>query len=165
MTANGIQDIIIPVVKVNGNNTRIGDIQISYATDWQRLHWRAITSAYSSSPYFMYYEDLFKPLFGSNEFTSLLDFNMRILNIVLKILNIKRDIQFTDQFIKNVDGKDLRYMISPKKANTIGYFNPYEQVYSYKFPFYPNLSIMDLIFNLGPEAKLYLNKIILHAQQ
>lgn len=162
MTANGIQDLIIPVIKVNGNNTRIDAMQISYATDWQRVHWRAITSAYSSSPYFMYYEDLFKPLFESNGFTSLLDFNMKILEIILKTLNIKRDIQFTEQFTKDVDGKDLRYTISPKKTDTIGDFNPYEQVYSYKLPFSPNLSIIDLIFNIGPEAKLYLNKI-LHA--
>jgi hypothetical protein len=56
-TANGKLPLTIPVIKVNGNHTRIDEITISDQYKWQILHWRAIKIAYSNSPFFLYYKD------------------------------------------------------------------------------------------------------------
>lgn len=159
LTANGVQAISIPVTKVNGNNTKTKDIEISYSCDWQRVHWGAITSAYNSSPYFMYYKELFMPLYDNRTCINLLDFNSQLLKIILQILGIKKELFFTNEFIKECDGIDLRYSISPKHDSMMRRFAEYDQVYGHKFPFQSNLSAIDLIFNLGPEAKLYLNSM------
>ena len=88
-TANGIQSLTIPVIKVNGNRTKIKDIQIAYSEKWQLLHWRAIVSAYNHSPYFLYNKDILEP-FYFKEFKFLFDFNFQLLEELLGVLEIDK---------------------------------------------------------------------------
>jgi len=161
VTANGFLDLIIPVIKVNGNHTKIKDIRISYAEKWQNLHWRAIVSAYNHSPYFLYYREELAPFYRSR-FDLLADFNSELLQLMFGLLGMTREIQFTSSYAKNVPGQmtDCRKLFSPKSKNAIN-FPEYCQVFKERFGFYSNLSIIDLLFNLGPEAKNYLLKLSL----
>ncbi len=156
MTANGCLSLTIPVNKPNGNKTKTKDIQIQNSEEWFTNHWRAIVSAYSGSPFFLYYKDDFED-FYSGRYNNLLEYNTLLITKVLYILNTVAEINLTDSFNSPQGLKhDYRYSISPKKSYLIEEFEEYVQVFSNKFKFVPNLSILDLLFNLGPETKEYL---------
>jgi len=160
-SANGMLSLTIPVIKPNGNHTLTKDIEISNVNNWQKIHWRAIESAYSSSPFFMYYRDLFYP-FYEKKYKYLLDFNTNLLELILKILKIAVNINTTLKFEKQpINTKDMRNAIHPKQS-TDAYFGQmpfYTQVFHDKYGFLPNLSIIDLLFNEGNFSKDYLLKI------
>lgn len=152
LTANGPLRLTLPVKKLAGNHTRTEEIVIDYTSGWNKIHWRAITSAYSKSPFFLYYQDeleavLMKPC------NRLIDLNLQLIAVINRFLKIKSSLYLTGDFIKNYgeDITDLRYS---KEKGTIQ--PPYYQVFSDRFAFVPDLSILDLLFNLGPEAKEYL---------
>jgi len=158
LTANGVLSLVIPVIKVYGNHTKIKDIEISYTEKWQQNHWRAIETAYSNSPYFLYYQDeLFT--FYQEKFKTLLEFNNQLTELILNLIEVDKKIEFTDQYIADHNElNDLRNVYSPKKKSLI-ICPTYIQVFNDRFGFVPNLSIVDLLFNLGPESKSYLEKI------
>lgn len=158
-TANEIQALTIPVIKVNGNRTKVKDIQISYAEKWQMIHWRAILSAYSHSPYLLYYKDLLEPYYF-NKFKYLFDFNYQLMEEILNVLEVEIKIIATESFeMKPESGcLDLRKTYHPKIKSSKN-FPPYIQVFAEKFDFLPNLSIIDLLFNEGPSAVDYLKNI------
>ncbi len=158
-TANGTLDLTIPVIKVNGNHTRMRDIEIAYSENWQRLHWRAIVSAYRHSPFFLFFEDHLRR-FYTEKFTHLLNFNTQLTHTILQLAGISRDIQITDQFQTHLhDGKvDLRDAFSPKRSNP-KQFPSYIQVFRERHSFIPDLSILDLLLNMGPETKAYLDLV------
>lgn len=155
LSANGPLNLVIPVLKEHGKKMLIKDVKIDYQKRWQHQHWNAICSAYKNSPFFEFYESEIKPLIYSNE-EYLFKFNLNILKKILGILNINRNIQLTNSFIKDYkENNDYRYKIHPKINYDIDksfYPKKYLQVYSYKFDFVPNLSIIDLLFNMGPES-------------
>ncbi len=157
--ANGTLNLTVPV-QHNEPKIKISNLNISYHSNWQLIHFRAIESAYRNSPYYDYYIDEFKPFFHK-KFNSLLELNSSILNICLCLLNYKGKITFTKEFAKvqNNSDNDFRYSLSPKKAVSDYEFPEYHQVFIEKFGFIPNLSILDLIFNHGPESKEYLKSI------
>jgi hypothetical protein len=141
---NGKQKLSVPVIKVNGNHTLTKDIRISYFQIWQKVHWRSIETAYNNSPFFLYYRDYFEP-FYVKKFDFLLDFNTKILEVLFIIFRIEKEIDFTDHFENpSIEEKNL-------------FFPSYTQVFEARSGFLPNLSIIDLLFNLGPEAVEYLN--------
>lgn len=158
-TTNEVQSLTIPVIKVNGNHTKIKDIQITYAEKWQMVHWRAIVSAYSHSPYFLYYKDILEP-FYFKKFKFLFDFNLQLLHEILNILKIDKKISLTNSFESNPldESIDLRNSFLPKTKSSKN-FPSYIQVFSEKFEFLPNLSIIDLLFNEGPQSKEYLERL------
>lgn len=140
---NGKQKLSVPVLKVNGNRTLTKDIRISYFQDWQKIHWRSIETAYNNSPFFLFYRDYFEP-FYIKRFDFLLDFNTKLLEVLFIIFRVEKQIDFTDHFENlSIDQKNL-------------FFPSYTQVFDVKYGFLPNLSIVDLIFNLGPDAIEYL---------
>lgn len=156
LTAAGKMKLVVPVSKPSGNHTLTREIIISYRENWPLHHWKSIQSAYRSSPYFNYYEDVIGPLFGMKE-QRLIDHNHKILNALLKILGLNPEIEFTADYFHEPEGlTDLRRKISGKKKITGRDFLPYPQVFNYKTGFIPDLSILDLLFNLGPEANAYL---------
>ncbi|MCD4698057.1 MAG: WbqC family protein [Bacteroidales bacterium] len=159
MTSNGLLPLIIPVIKVNGNHTKVKDILISNAEKWQQLHWRTISSAYSNSPYFMYYKDALEP-FYQKRFDFLFEFNQKLLNTILGILSINPKVSLTEKYNVSypIEWIDLRTSFSPKKKQTI-HFPEYSQVFQEKIEFTPNLSIFDLLFNEGPASVEYLKQI------
>ena len=152
---NGPITLVVPVLKGRGPKILLKDMKIAYELDWQRNHWRSIFSAYNSSPYFEFYEDEIRPFFEM-KFNYLLDFNNEINKVVLDCLEIEKTIHLTKDFEKVPDNTDnFREIISPKNKN-----NPdkqfvnksYTQVFSERFGFIPNLSILDLLFNEGPNS-------------
>jgi len=159
LTANGILDLSIPVNKVDGNHTLCKDIRISYISNWQSKHWRAIESAYNKSPFFLYYRDDFEK-FYTQTFKFLIDYNTEFLRLILKKTGISKEIVFTDVFYPvNNSTNDLRYRIHPKLIQDVFFFPHYYQVFEEKHGFIPNLSIIDLLFNEGPSSKYYLEKL------
>lgn len=164
MAANGPISLIVPVVKGRGAKTPIRDLQISYDTDWQRNHWRTIFSAYSSSPFFEYYADEIFPFFN-RKYTFLFDFNLEILNKLVELTDLELKIAFTDDFEKTPGNViNMREEISPKshRIKQLDYFIPqtYTQVFSDRMKFHPDLSVLDLLFNTGPDAVSILEKSI-----
>lgn len=161
LTANGLLDLTIPVIRPNGNHTLLSDICISYAEPWNVRHWRAIESAYSASPYFLYYRDGIETIL-LRQTPHLIDLNTALTVHILKKLGITCTLSVSTDFIKPADSlpyPDFRQYFTPKKPLNAKDFPSYNQVFSHKFPFYPNLTILDLLFNLGPEAKHYLSSI------
>lgn len=158
--ANGLLSLIIPVSKPNGNRTLTKDIQISNTESWQRNHWRAIESAYNKSPFFLYYcDDLIH--YYQNPVSSLIDFNTEILFYVLNKFGLKHiDISFSEEYQKNdTIQNDYRGFFHPKKKLQTLKFPLYHQVFEYKYGFLPNLSVLDLLFNIGPQAKDYIEEV------
>jgi len=155
-TANGLLHLSIPIKKPNGNHTITRDVEIDFTSRWNQVHWRAISSAYTHSPYYMHYCDAFETLFNDPP-KQLLEFNTELLKIVFRFLKTDIDLDFTKAYDFNPEGMpDFRQVIHPK--HIISYpekpstFIEYTQTFSNKYNFIPNLSIIDLIFNEGPEA-------------
>jgi hypothetical protein len=159
LAANGIMPLTIPV-KHNGEaKTKIRDIKIDYTGNWQRLHWRTIDSAYRSSPFFVYYADDFMPFYEKKE-VFLFDFNCKMLNKLIELTGIKTKITFSDSYLHDCE-MDYRNLISPKNKIEDPYFLPvpYYQVFSEKFGFQPNLSILDLLCNEGNNSYSVIERV------
>jgi hypothetical protein len=151
-TANGSLALTIPVIKVHGNHTKTKDIAISGHQNWQVLHWRALVAAYANSPYFMFYQDDFEPFFQM-KYDNLLQFNLELLELVVRLLEVGKAFELTSDFEQNPTGLlDLRNEITPKKPFTHFPLPEYTQVFQEKTGFIPGLSIVDLLFNKGPES-------------
>jgi hypothetical protein len=155
-SSNGIMDLSVPVRK-SGEKCRMKDIRIAYSDSWQQIHWRAIESAYSSSPFFEYYRDDFEPFFREKK-EFLIDLNTELQSLVLKLMDISTPmITFTTGYKDSFSEKelDLRDFFHPKKEYPY-VLKPYYQVFEHKFGFQKDLSIIDLLFNMGPESVFYL---------
>lgn len=154
-SSNGIMELNIPVEKSVGSSIR--DIKISEHSDWQKQHWRSIETAYNSSAFFEYYSDDLKPFF-EKKWVFLWDFNYELQQKIFELLEIKPEITFTTRYeIKPSDSVvDFRTTIHPKKQ-AIFDVKRYYQVFEQKYGFIPHLSIIDLLFNMGNEAELFLN--------
>lgn len=154
-SANGILSLSIPVSKESKDKVMMKDLKIAYNNRWQQMHWRAITSAYNCSPFFLYYQDyLIK--FYEKQTTFLIDFNIELTLTLLKLLKVDRKLTLTDDYQPTyTNADDYRDCCSPKRNNTntdIAKAKPYTQVFGSKFGFKPNLSIIDLLFNEGTHS-------------
>jgi hypothetical protein len=149
MTANGVQTLTIPVIKTNGNHTLTKDIEISYKESWQQVHLRCLESAYRKSAYFDYYFPYFEKIY-KQKFNTLVELNDFCLKSILKIMKVKKDYSFTTDFERIADENDYRISLS-KGTNKIE-MKPYYQVFADRHGFIPNLSIVDLLFNEGPNS-------------
>lgn len=154
-TANGILDLVIPIQHGRKERIAMKDVKISYDHEWQRLHWLSLQTAYRSSPYFEFYEDDFKPFYETKH-TYLFDFNVAQLELILKCLKIKRQIEYTEEYKKEYDSLDFRDLIHPKKNSILSEAKPYYQLFEDRNGFLSDLSVIDLIFNQGPQSKNYL---------
>ena len=131
---------------------------ISDHGNWRHLHWQALQTAYGDSPFFEYYEDDLRPFFTERRWERLTDFNADICRTMCRLLDIHPDIKPTTEYSKNGDFIDFREAIRPKHPLPDADFQPrrYWQVFEQRHGFLPNLSILDLLFNMGPEAIFYL---------
>ena len=145
-------------LQVRKNKSLTKDIRVDYKTPWQMQHWRAIKSAYSSSPFFEYYQDDLLPYY-EKQVEFLLDFNLVIQEKIAELIGIKLNFSLSESYVQEIENKiDARNSFSPK-LNSEKIFPNYIQVFENKFPFVPNLSILDLLFNLGNESEIYLRSI------
>lgn len=156
---NGKQVLSIPVIKVNGNHTMTKDIRLSDSIPWQKMHWRSIRTAYSNSPFFLYYSDCLAPFFEKKQ-EFLLDFNSSLLETIFRLLKENKPVTTTEKFEKAAgSSNDYRSFWGKKSSVKRLDFPEYTQVFSQKNGFLQDASIIDLIFNLGPEAREYLDHI------
>ncbi len=154
-TANGVLDLIVPIVHGRKERVAVKDIRINYEHDWQRLHWMSLQTAYRSSAYFEYYEDDFRQ-FYNREHAFLLDFNIAQLQLILKCLKLNKTIAYTDAYASAPTDVDLREAIHPKQGNFWPAQAAYYQVFEERHGFLPDLSVVDLLFNQGPQSKNFL---------
>jgi len=155
LSAHGLQILTVPVYLGSLHKTSIKDIRIDYSKRWQQVHLGAIVASYNSSPYFkFYFDDIEKIISGNYEF--LIDLNMKLTELILKMLKIKAKPAWSSHFepAANEDN-DFRYRLSPKKVSEYR-VKEYLQVFSGKNGFVQQLSVLDLIFNTGPDAGNYL---------
>ncbi len=159
LTADGVQTLSVPVQKISGKKEKMNEVRIDHRQKWMRTHWRAICSAYGKSPFFEHYIDSFKPFF-SKEYRYLWQFNLDILTICLRILNIKPHWELSRAYMENkTDYEDLRSTLHPKKRSDRQrrfVIPTYTQVFGKGFV--ANLSVIDLIFCEGPNASYFLKK-------
>ena len=165
-TANGTQALTVPVENEKNEKCLVRDIRISDHNQWRRVHWNALQSAYSESPFFEYYADDIRPFF-EQKYEFLVDFNENIRETVCRLIDIHPQVEYSScwtkgeapNLIDDLSGMaDFRDIISAKHPQADPTFTAksYWQVFQHKHGFLPNLSILDLLFNMGPESVFYL---------
>jgi len=164
--SEGPQTLSFPIIHRNGthNGIPIKEIEIDWSTPWLQQHEKAIVSAYKTSAFFDYYRD---ELFSTMEMrpARLFDFNLSIIRFFLSKLGLPLECRLTEDFMTIVpEGvEDLREVVHPKRQNhilsSLGLEKPYFQVFSGKYGFIPNMSVMDLLFNEGPDSVSWIVRI------
>lgn len=158
-TANGPMTLSVPVVRPQGNHTETADIKISYSEKWNVIHWRAIESAYNSSPYFLYYRDGIEKIL-KQPYEHLTEMNEELLKYLLKCLKHPCEIEYSNEYFgTNKYDSDYRDLYSYKHPERNPKCPEYTQVFCDRHQFNSNISILDTLFNLGPETAEYLLKI------
>lgn len=161
--AGGVESLTLPVVHEGGTSSLpIREIRVDWSRDWLPRMERAIVSAYESSPYFEYYRDsLFDILESRPE--KLFDLNISLIHYFLGKIGISADIDFSTEYERPGETapgiRDLRGIIHPKRPSILQTEKPYWQVFAAKYGFRSDLSVMDLLFNEGPDSISYLKKI------
>ena len=157
-TANGVQALTVPV-EAAGEKCTMKEVRISDHNQWRRVHWNALQSAYSESPFFEYYQDDIRPFF-EKKYDYLIDFNEAIRQKICELIDIEPKVEYTEEFISSTPSTiaDYREVIHAKHPQPDADFTPkrYWQVFERKHGFQPNLSILDLLFNMGTESVFYL---------
>lgn len=156
--ANGKLPLIVPLVHQRLSKTPVSKVKISYEEPWQIIHLRSLESSYRKSPYFEFYEHHFRPLYFWQPET-LHDWNLAFLKLIFQLLPVSIEICEQHDYEKQpADITDLRSRFHPRKSAGIK-FPGYHQVFSGRLPFMEDLSIADLLFNLGPGALEYLENL------
>ncbi len=157
--ANGKLQLNIPV-KHTGNKTqhqKYKEVRIENDFQWQKQHWKSLQTVYRTSPFFEFYEDDFAPLYNK-KFEYLLDFNYHCLEVAMECLQMDLHFTKTEEYIKKPEGiTDARFLAEAKSKKKHD-LTPYNQVFQEKFGFLNDLSVIDLIFNEGPNALNYLKQ-------
>lgn len=163
LSANGAMPLSIPVEHNKKDKCLMKDIRIADHGNWRHLHWNAIVSAYNSTPFFEYYRDDFQP-FYEKKYEFLFDLNEELRMLICNLLDIDTsNVKYTAGYVTELsDKEDFRDIIHPKKDWKVldASFTPepYYQVFGQKFGFTENLSIIDLLFNMGSESLIVLNR-------
>jgi hypothetical protein len=154
--ANGRQLLTVPVVHLkNSGKQKTKDIQIDTASNWQKLQVKALQSAYSSSPFFEFYEEDLLPIF-EKQYKFLLDLNIKTFAVICESLQMEIPYMQTKDFqLELPHEQDFRFLANAKSTADFD-LKKYVQVFDEKYGFLSNLSILDLLFNEGPNALNYL---------
>ena len=157
MTAGGVRVLTVPVVR--RNHSRTEEVAIDYKERWNVVHLRTLKAAYAASPYWLYYQDDIERLL-LQRYDRLVDLNQAVTDWLLQRLKIGCRLSFTSDYeFACTDTDDYRNSFSPKVPYVTDGFPRYCQVFSERYPFVPNLSVLDLLLNVGPEAGDYLKSI------
>ena len=152
---NGLQLLNIPVKHLGQNHQKTRDIQLETSFDWQKQHFKSLETAYRSSPFFEFFEDMMMPIF-EKDYKFLMDLNLDTMAIMSKCIGIKTKFRQTEEFLKETDLVDFRNLAAGKKDQTE--ITPYTQVFGEKHGFINNLSVLDLLFNEGRYSLDYLKE-------
>lgn len=155
--ANGAMPLSIPVKNFENDKCFMKNVRIAEHGNWRHLHWNAIVSSYKSTPFFEYFEDDFRP-FYEKKFTFLVDFNEELRKLIFSSLQLDVPIEFSENYITEETTNDFRSSIHPKITSQKK-FPEYYQVFKAKNGFLPNLSIIDILFNIGLESRKYLSQL------
>jgi hypothetical protein len=163
MGPNGVITLSIPVKRESSVKTHLRDIKIDYDTAWNKIHWRSLVASYASSPFFEFLAEEINP-FYQKRFEFLIDLNFQMVEQVLRLLGLTIPVVCSEAFTPLSSKHDPRHFIHPKKDQAVEDpdFLPmkYHQVFSDRMGFRANLSILDLIFNEGPDALSYLHRCL-----
>ena len=157
----GVLSLSVPIIRPDTPKCAMKDIRISDHGNWRHLHWNTIESAYNNTPFFEYYKDDLRP-FYENKYTFLADFNEELRCKICELMDISPVVEHTASYHTDFlpDEADYREVIHPKKDYTEVDKDflpkPYYQVFESRHGFLPNLSVIDLLFNMGPESVLVL---------
>lgn len=153
--ANGKLTLSVPVTYTQKNRQQTKDVQISTTDNWQLQHLKSLDSAYRMSPFYEFYRDDLMPIF-ENRYKYLLDLNLKCFELLSEALEIDKTISVSKEFLlpENISD-DFRYLVNAKKQTDFS-FDKYTQVFTEKHGYIENLSILDLLFNEGPNAINYL---------
>lgn len=162
-TANGLQALTVPVEhsansqQLTTSSPLVKDLHISDHNQWRRVHWNALQSAYSESPFFEYYADDIRPFF-ERKYDFLIDFNEEIRQKICELIDIHPNVEYTKEYQRQPAFSDFRDAIHAKHPLPDSSFEPkpYWQVFQHRYGFQSNLSILDLLFCMGPESIFYL---------
>ena len=159
-SADGPLSLTIPVEKSSEGKCTMKDIRVSEHGNWRHVHRNAFVAAYKQSPFFDYYADDFNAFFD-RKYEFLYDFNMELTQWLCEQIDIQPELVPTTEYMDACEGiLDLREAIHPKKSagDMIPLYHPvpYYQVFDSRHGFQPDLSIVDLLFNMGPESLLVL---------
>jgi len=157
-SANGVLPLSIPVEKKG--KTYMTDVGIDTNSDWKTLHWRAISSAYNSSPFFEFYSDDLKNIFFTKH-NSLIEFNNSLLFHICKEIGMSKKLETNSTYLEAMyTDTDLRTTLNPKsKCDIVIELPRYIQIFESKHGYIENLSILDLLFHEGPETYNYLKRL------
>lgn len=129
------------------------DVQVAYDEDWRHDHKRAILSSYGSSPFFIYYWDRIQEFYGK-KYDLLCEWNMKAHELVAGLLKMETGLRISDSYIESTPGIDLRPHMKKDAFNNERYI----QVFEERIGFQPNMSILDLLFCMGPASMVYLER-------
>lgn len=159
-SADGPLALTVPTVKGDNPKCVMKDIRISDHGRWRHVHWNAFVAAYRHSPFFDYYADEFQRFF-IRKYEFLFDFNAELCLWVCEQIDLHPHIRPTEFYVAEPrDADDFRETIHPKQDFAVADPDfvpvPYYQVFAGERGFIPNLSVADLLFNMGPESLLVL---------
>ena len=143
----------------DGTRLKYSDVRTEDSFPWQSQHWKSLQTAYRTSPYFEFYEDELEPLFTS-EATQLMAHNFEVFNLLCELLGFEIDYTKSTEYFREPAQKDLRFLANVKLETALE-LTPYTQVFGTNHGFLPNVSVLDLLFNEGPNALHYLESQIL----
>lgn len=158
--SNGKLLLNIPIKhNKTGKRQKTKEVVVENNFPWQEQHWRSLQSAYRTSPFFEYYEDDLEPIF-TEPVEGLMKHNLKIFDLLCELLVMEVEISKTTTYETNPDITDFRFLVNAKRKSTFN-TEKYTQVHKANHPFLPNLSVLDLLFNEGPNALGYLERALL----